>query len=190
MDKDTQPYAVQPEANEVKPIEEENKDQRETEKAKRKVGKALKKAIASKSVKDRQVEMFAKPKKERMAVWTKQGSREWNSLRYKLHSLIIEAKREGKSDTEAFCCFADNEEVLNLIKNHPNQSVRDWNRDRIIESAEMRMKQDLESIIRDKSVPSVKSADDLPEHYPLSLLVRTKKKNPLHDFLVKAGGKI
>ena len=172
---DTQPYRVVADTSKPEP--------------KTKPKKTVKKeAVKKKPV--RQVEMFEKPKKERLAVWTQNGSRKWNQLRYKLHSIVIESKKAGQSDMESFCSFADNESVQALFKNHPNKSVREWSRDSIIDSARIRMKQDLEAIIRDKSVPAVSKPEDIPDFYPRSVLEKGKKKNPLLDFFVKAGGKL
>ena len=171
---DTQPYRAVTDTPEPEP--------------KPKPKKTTKRAVKKKPV--RQVEMFEAPKKERLAVWTQNGSRKWNQLRYKLHSIVIESKKAGKSDMESFCSFADDESVKTLFKNHLNKSVRDWNRDSIIDSARIRMKQDLEAIIKDESVPAVSKPEDIPDFYPRSVLEKGKKKNPLHDFFVKAGGKI
>ncbi len=91
---------------------------------------------------------------------------------------------------ESFCSFADDESVRTLFKSHPNKSVREWNRDNIIDSALSRMRQDLEAIVKDESIPTVSKPEDLPDFYPRSVLEKGKKKNPRHDFFVKAGGKL
>ena len=172
--KDTQPYQVILEDNEVKP----------ESKKKKPILKGLK------ALKDRQVEMFDKPKKQRLAVWTQNGSRKWNRLRHLLHQIVIESKTNGQSDVESFCSFADNPEVQILFKEHPNESIRDWSRDSINDSARIRMKQDLEALIKDKDAPTITKADDLPEHYPKSVLEKGKKRNPLLDYAVRAGAKL
>ena len=178
--KDTQPFQVIPEEKET-----------ETPKPRRSLvseilnkGKSEPKSERSK----RQVEMFEKPKKQRVAVWTQNGSRKWGRLRHLLHQIVIDGKKNDLSDIEVFCLFADNKEVQKLFNSHPNESVRSWTRDRVIDSARTRMKQDLEAIIKDKDIPAITKASDLPDFYPKTLLDKGKKRNPLAEYLVRAGG--
>lgn len=186
---DTQPYRAVADTPEPKPKAKPRKPIRKL-RQKPKVESEIKPKVEAKV---KQVEMFEpepEPKRERLAVWTQNGSRKWNQLRYKLHSIIIESKKSGQGDIESFCSFADDESVQTLFKSHSNKSVREWDRDSIIESARIRMKQDLEAIIKDESVPAVSKPEDIPDFYPRSILEKGKKKNPLLDFFVKAGGKL
>ena len=184
--KDTQPFQTIPEDKETK-----------VPKSKKKlVSEILKKSKTEpkSEFSKRQVEMtgsgFEKPKRQRVAVWTQNGSRKWGRLRHLLHQIVIDGKKNDLSDIEVFCLFADNKEVQKLFKSHPNESVRNWTRDKIIDSARTRMKQDLEAIIKDKDIPAVTKASDLPDFYPKSLLDKGKKRNPLTEYLVRAGGMV
>jgi len=182
--KDTQPFQVIPEEKET-----------ETPKPRRSLvseilnkGKSEPKSEPKSERSKRQVEMFEKPKKQRVAVWTQNGSRKWGRLRHLLHQIVIDGKKNDLSDIEVFCLFADNKEVQKLFNSHPNESVRSWTRDRVIDSARTRMKQDLEAIIKDKDIPAITKASDLPDFYPKTLLDKGKKRNPLAEYLVRAGG--
>ena len=184
--KDTQPFQVIPEDKESKVPESKKKIVSEILKK----NKTQPKSEFSK----RQVEMtgngFEKAKKQRLAVWTQNGSRKWARLRHLLHQIVIDGKKNDLSDIEVFCLFADNKEVQKLFKNHPNESVRNWTRDRIIDSAMTRMRQDLEAIIKDKDIPAVSKPEHLPDFYPKTLLDKGKKRNPLAEYLVRAGGMV
>jgi len=190
--KDTQPYQVVP---------DDSEQDKPKKKSKSLVGEILKNTkdkkadevmMKSNSFKDRQVEMtgegFNKAKKQRLAVWTQNGSRKWNTLRHKLHQIVIEAKKEGDSDEQAFCRFADNKEVQRLFSIHQNESVRDWKRDQIIESAKTRMRQDMEKMLADDSIPA-NTADELPDFLPKALL-SGKKRSYLQEYFTRAGGNL
>ena len=176
--KDTQPYTA---------LKTSEADKR------KKVAKALRESM-SKTMKNdtdsRQIEMSGdgfkskKKKKERVSVWTIGGSRKWNGLRYRLHELIMDGKSQGMSDVEAFCYFADDEETQNLIKEHINEEVRTYSRDKLIESARQRMRQDLLAMLKDDAI-SAKTPEELPSVYPVSVLMDVKR-NPLQEAFVRA----
>ena len=125
-------------------------------------------------------------RRRRPAVWVEKGTRRKNKLGVILGRIILEAKGEGKTDEQAFDFFAEHPEVLHEIKNHENETVRNWSRSTLIEAAKSRMRSDMKLMMKDKNIP-VSSIDEFPDVFPKSLF-RRKRKSVLEELWVSAGG--
>ena len=125
-------------------------------------------------------------RRRRPAVWVQKGTRTKNRLGVILGRIILEAKKDGKTDEEAFNFFAEHPEVLHEIKNHENETVRNWSKSTLIEAAKSRMRSDMKLMMKDKNIP-VETVDDFPDVFPKTLF-RRKRKSVLEELWVSAGG--
>lgn len=120
------------------------------------------------------------------AVWVYEGTRTPNVLSKLLVKLIASAKKNGMTDEQSFETFANNPDVLEEIQNHPQESVRSWSHEKIVEKSKGRFKSQMKRMLKDKTIP-VENVEDFPDTFPKSLLQKGAKvkQNPLWDMWVE-----